>query len=158
MKWPSMSPYMGSGGFLVTIIEDRTMSKFQIYRGPNGGEQCWCWRLLAGNDRIIADGANPFLKGDIRNSIKGIRAVADGLDSQRFEIAGDGISWHLKDDQGETIAIGKIDVSGTDRENYLEDLCKEIKDAEITWENEADDPAHQAKDDDTTPTKGVPGS
>ena len=134
------------------------MSKFQIYQRQGSGEQCWCWRLLAGDGRTIAESDAPFLKQDVRDPIKEIQSLVNEQDFQGLRISEDGKSWSLENDKGDIKVSGEIDVSKADAKSHLEDICKEFKGAEITWENEEDDPSHPAKTSDTTQTKGVPGT
>ena len=134
------------------------MSKFEIRRNQGGGEQCWCWRLVDGHNHPVVDGNDSFLKKDIRNSIKEIQSLVGETGSQAIEVSADEKEWLLKNRRGETIAIGKINAPNADIQGYLDGLCKEIRNADIVWENEADDPAYQAINDDTTKPQGIPGS
>ncbi len=143
------------------------MAIFQIHRNQNSGERCWCWRLLAENGTIIAESNNLFIKADIVNPIKQIIGESQNYPILEQAESKESVSrceyhqkegkWYLKTEKNEIIATGEIDVSA-DAKNALKNILKEIKDAKITWENEEDDPAYQAKNDDSTTTKGAPGS
>ena len=111
------------------------MSKFQIYRGENKGEQCWCWRLLCDDGTNIGRSEEPFLKGSIIPSIKKIKgkiecafvAQEESTEDQdkgyRFEYfqEKDGKHyWHFKAENHEIMAISG---EGFSSEN---EVCEQI--------------------------------
>ncbi len=146
------------------------MAKFEIFQVPDRGEQCWYWRLWVENNPV-AKSENSLLKEEIVDSIKKLREEISNFqifqksDYEENKVGfeyycegSDDCQWYLRGNGGEIIATGETNESLKDVESNLENIRNKVKDAQITWENEVDDPAHQAKDDDTTETKGVPGS
>lgn len=149
------------------------MSKFEIHRVPDSGEKCWKWRFCSKSGSIVFDSQDFFFKEGILGTIKDIRdmlskaspTICEGFDVEkdilRFEysLGEDGnCSIRVVDQSNKIIACGEIKINNGEVKNFLLEICGEIKDADITWEDEKHDPAHQAKHDDTTPTKGIPGS
>lgn len=150
------------------------MSEFQIYKSTGQGEQCWYWRLIGSDGEIIAYNEEPFLKGSIVGSIKRIRQEAPQAPIEESEIPkneakgyrfeyhkpGEGKQWdwYLLDGNNKVIALGKAFAPEDSAKDVLENVRKEMGDAKITWENPEDDPDYQAKHDDRTDTRGIPGS
>ncbi len=150
------------------------MSEYQINKLEGQGEQCWHWRLRDNDGEVIAHSERLSFKGNIVASIKRIREDVLGapigknkdLENQdkgyRFEYRKseerDHWDWCLQADNHETMVVGKVCASGDSIRLVLENIRKEIGTAKITWENPEDDPDHQAKHDDRTETKGIPGS
>ena len=150
------------------------MSKYQIYKLKDLGEQCWYWRLLNSDDKNIANSYEPMLKGDIISSIKRIRQEApeapikeiettkhqdNGSQFEFHKSAEDGQwDWFMTDGNHKIVAVGKIFASQDSVLNTLEGIQKDMGDAEITWEDPEDDPDYQAKLEDLTETVGIPGS
>ena len=147
------------------------MSEFQIYKSIGQGEKCWSWRLIGNDDEIIAYNEEPFLKGSIVASIKRIRQEAPDAPIEESKNQDKGYrfeyhktdedkqwDWYLLDGDNKVIAIGKIFDQKDSVKDALENVRKEMNDAKITWENPEDDPDYQAKHDDRTDTKGIPGS
>lgn len=150
------------------------MPKYQIYKSENQGEQCWHWRFIGNGGEIIANSDKPFFKGDIIASVKRIRQEtpeASIKENGSSGNQGEGFqfeyhkndkdkqwNWHLLDGNHKIVAVGKVLDLENSIERYLEDIRKEMGDAKITWEDPKDDPDCQAKHDDQTETKGIPGS
>lgn len=148
--------------------------KYEIYKTPDAGEQCWGWRLFDDTGNEIANGGELFLKGSVLASVKNVRARAkdapiwkdespeDQDKGYRFEYADkpDGKwHWRLRAGNNQTIAVGSVVYDSEEAvEDSLKDVWQVMSNAEICWKNSADDPAHQAKNDDRTETKGIPGS
>lgn len=127
--------------YLLKAQRCSVMAKFQIYRGPQDKEQCWGCRLIGNSGKPMAESKDLHMKKDIGDAMKNLRNCA--ADSDTDALSG---------------ALNLLNVSESGEGKHLEDICKEMKEAEITWENEKDDPAHQSKNDDSTETKGIPGS
>lgn len=106
------------------------MVNFEIYADKDKGEACWGWRLKQGDNTIAVCG------------------------------------FHTKEsiiDQIKQIKVGKCDIKDLDVDIRIQDLFDGLKpemlsEAVIKFECKEDDPAHKHKKEDTTPTKGIPGS
>ncbi len=141
---------------------------YLIYKSEDQGEECLRWRLEDDEGTVIAESEESFLKGSIVPSIKRIREEAskapvwkdESQDDQdkgyRFEYSSNQCTWRLRAGNHETMAIGHV--SDIDIEFALENIKSIMGCAEIGWDTPEDDPAHQAKVDDRTETKGIPGS
>lgn len=152
------------------------MSKFVIYKGQDKGEECFRWKLIDDNDKNIARSEEPFLVTSIQKSIKTMQtkvgvdtpiyedeSLEDKDKGYRFEYSQSKNDnqwyWKLRAGNNETMAIGGEGFSSKQSVvRSIENVRLEIPRATIEWDNEALDPANKAKDNDTTPTKGLPGS
>ncbi len=146
------------------------MASFQIFKDEGKGEECWHWRWLV--DGInVAESKDPKFKSDIlaftkesreeiaRASVHDQAEATEGKSRIEYHSNEDDMcEWCFKSDDDEVRAIGKTEVPESDVISNLKDICSDVKDADITWEDERDDPANQAKADDTTVPKGIPGS
>lgn len=145
---------------------------YLIYKSEDQGEECWRWQLKDDKETVIANSEESFLKGSIVPSIKRIREEAskapvwkdESQDDQdkgyRIEYSSNQLdnqcTWRLRAGNHETMAVGHV--SDSNIESVLENIKSTMGCAEIIWDNPEDDPAHQAKVDDRTETKGIPGS
>ena len=133
------------------------MAKFEIFQVPTKGEKCWYWRLWVENN-LVAKSENSLLKKEIVDSIKKLKEeisnfqIFEKSDSDENKVGfeyyckeGNGCQWYIRGNGGEIIATGETNESSKNVESNLENIRNEIKDAQITWENQKDDPAHQAK-------------
>ncbi len=151
------------------------MSKFEIYRGSDKGEQCWRWKLVDSNGKKIAKSEEPFIKSSVKRSIKTIKDKVNldtpvfldesnedtnkGYRFEYFQSEKDGEwYWRLKAGNNEPMAIGgqgfsfKQSILGS-----IENVKVEIGRAEIIFENPEDDPAYEAKNqDDTKENPSIP--
>ncbi len=123
------------------------MSKFEIYRGNDSGEECWRWRLVDADNNNIARSEEPFLKNSIRRSIKTIQSNVSGdtpvfLDESendsdngyRFEYFQGGNEkwyWRLKSGNHEIMAIGG---EGFESEKRVEEEIEYVKEVIINAE------------------------
>ncbi len=156
----------------LSTIGDNTMASFQVFKDIDKGEQCWHWRLLV-NGSNVAESKDPKFRDEILAFTKKSRKEMAGasvydqaeategksrIEYHSNENEDDMCEWCCKSDGDEVIAIGKTEVPKEDAISNLEDIFSNVGDADITWEDERDDPANQAKADDRTVTKGIPGS
>ena len=158
------------------------MSKFEIYKGKDADpKECWRWRLIDDNGAKIAKSEEPFLKGNIKGSIKKIQEyvgsltpiVLDGSDDEKgnecrfayFQSTEDGQwYWRLQAaGNNETLAVGGEGfVSEGNVKRSIENVRGEMCVAGIGFENPEDDPAYDAQKENeaekTNIKKGIPGS
>ncbi len=151
---------------------------YQIFDKTQKGEVRWSWRLLNQENKEIAESEHLFTKGEIISYIKKLRlevSSAETVDIDNFKKPSQGLRfeyfkggnnwyWTLKD-KGQKIAKGTVpdDISEGENtsdtaEGWVKDIRKKMQKAETKWENEKDDPVHQEKNEDKTPTKGIAGS
>lgn len=150
------------------------MPKYEIFKSKGEGEQCWRWRLMDDNGKVIVRSEEAFVKSNCLASLKRIRQEIatspvwkdespedreKGFPFEYFQNNVDG-KWYCRLHVGnhETMAVDEGFSSEDAIKTTLEKLKKEMRDAKITWENPEDDPAYQEKHDDRTETKGIPGS
>ncbi len=151
---------------------------YQIFDKAQKDEARWSWRLFDGDKKVVAVSEELFTKGEIVSSIKKLRVEVSAaeifnVDSSNdtskglnFEYFKDEDNWHWRlNHDKEEIAKGIVpnDIfTGEDVDDTVEGWVKDIREimakAKIEWENKEDDPADKEKDDDNTPTKGLPGS
>ena len=123
------------------------MSKFQIYKGKDQGDQCWRWRLKDDNHEIIAHSEEPFHKGNVEESVQKIQKNApcapiiaedsQSVDGYFFEYYKDNAEqwrWRLKAGNHEIMAIGESYVSESGVKNALDNIKQEMGRASIEWE------------------------
>ena len=151
------------------------MSKFEIYKGDDTGEECWRWRLLDDKENNIGSGGEAFLKGSILPSIKKIQGEvgaalvvknesSDDIDKgYRFEYEKNDKDnqwyWRFKAPNHKIMAIGGEGFSSeSEVRQQIENFKKNAINAEIIWENEKDNPAWQEINDDRTEPIGPLGS
>lgn len=138
------------------------------------GERRWSVVLLDAERRPLLITARLISKGEARSLANAIRSkganapyVPDGKGSDKPE-------WtRVSEDGKETTVMFSLargcplelvlkEDEKMDSAHSIERLLKEIKellnDAEIKWNPPEADPAHDAKDQDQTPGKGIPGS
>ena len=151
------------------------MSKFEIYRSNDKGEQCWRWRLVDSNYKNIARSEEPFIKSSVKRSIKTIKdkvalnapvffdeSIEDVDKGYRFEYFQSEKDsewyWKLKASNHELMAIGGEGFSSKQSIlKSIENAKVEIGRAEIIFENPKDDPAYEAKNqDDTKENPSIP--
>lgn len=144
------------------------MSKFIIYKGSDSGEQAWRWRLKDSNGVKIAKSEEPFIKDSVKRSIKTLQQKITSdtpvyLDESKEDIdKGNRFEyfqsekdeqwyWRFKAGNNELMAIGGEGfVSEQSILKSIANVKVEIPAAEILFEDPKDDPAHDAKDKDTT--------
>lgn len=56
---------------------------FETYEIKSKSDQCWKWRLLSTNGRVIAMSGEPFHKRNIRRAIN---AIAKYFEKEKYEI------------------------------------------------------------------------
>ena len=158
------------------------MSKFKIYKGKDANtEECWRWKLIDDNGANIAKSEEPFLKENIKESIKKIQEyvgprtsiVLDSSDDEKgnecrfsyFQSTEDGQwYWRLQAaGNNEKLAVGGEGfVSEGNVKRSIENVRGEMCVAGIGFENPEDDPAYDAQkeneDEKTNIKKGIPGS
>lgn len=150
------------------------MSKFEIYKGNDKGEQCWRWRLVDSNHENIAMSEEPFIKSSVKRSIKTIKDKVNistlvfldesdedtdkGYRFEYFENEKNEWYWRLKAGNHEPMAIGGEGFSSKQSIlKSIENVKLEITRAIITFKNPEDDPAYEAKNqDDTKENPSIP--
>jgi uncharacterized protein YegP (UPF0339 family) len=151
------------------------MSKFEIYKGNDKGEQCWRWKLVDSNGKKIARSEEPFMKSSVKRSIKTIKDKVDlntsvFLDESnedtdkgyRFEYLQSEKDrkwrWTLRAGNNKPMAIGGQGFSSKQSIlNSIENVKVEINRADIVFESPEDDPAYEAKSqDDTKENPSIP--